>query len=74
MRITPYIALPANAEEAIEYYKGIFGGEAEIMRWSEMPPDTNMPVSEAWQGKIMHATLTLREGVEIYLADSWTEG
>jgi len=74
MKITPYINLPGNAEEAMAFYKGIFGGKSEIMRWGEMPPDPKMPVSDEWQSKIMHGALTISEGLEIYLADSWTEG
>ena len=43
------------------------------MRWSEMPPNPKMPVSDDWQNKVMHGSLTIREDVMIYLADSWVE-
>ena len=38
MKLIPYINLPGNAEEAINFYKDVFGGKIEINRWSEMPP------------------------------------
>lgn len=74
MRIIPYINFAGNAEEAMTFYKEVFGGEIELQRWSEMPPDPQMPVSDDWQDKIMHATLTIREDVTVYLSDSWAEG
>lgn len=43
------------------------------MRWSEMPPNPKMPVSDEWQNKIMHGTLTIREDIPLFVADSWTE-
>jgi PhnB protein len=30
-----------------------------------------MPVSDAWKNKVMHGSLTIRDGVTIYLSDSW---
>lgn len=74
MRIIPYINFTGNAEEAMNFYKEVFGGEVELQRWSEMPPNPEMPVSEDWQNKIMHGSLTIREDVTIYLSDSWAEG
>lgn len=74
MRIIPYINLSGNAEEVMNFYKEVFGGKTEIMRWSEMPPNPKMPVSDDWQNKIMHGSLSIREDVTIYLADSWVEG
>lgn len=73
MNITPYINLTGNAEEALNFYKGIFGGTTAIQRWSEMPPNPKMPVSDEWQSKIMHSSLTISENLEIYLSDSWTD-
>ena len=74
MRIVPYINFAGNAEEAMTFYQEVFGGKVELMRWSEMPPDPQMPVSEDWQNKIMHGSLTIRDGVTVYLSDSWAEG
>lgn len=73
MNIIPYINLSGTAEEALNFYKGIFGGEIEISRWSEMPPNPKMPVSDEWKEKVMHGALTIRDGVSVYAADSITE-
>ncbi|MDC7228506.1 MAG: VOC family protein [Spirochaetales bacterium] len=70
MTITPYINLPGNAEEAINFYQSIFGGTIEVMRWREMPPDPKMPVHDDWQNKIMHGTLNINKDLSIYLSDS----
>lgn len=70
MTITPYINLPGNAEEAMNFYKGIFGGTTEIIRWSEMPPNQKMPLSDDWQDKIMHCSLNIDKNVTLYLSDS----
>ena len=73
MKLIPYINLAGNAEEAMNFYKDVFGGNAEIMRWSDMPPNPKMPVSDEWKNKIMHGSLAIQEGVSVYLADSLQE-
>jgi len=70
MTITPYINLPGNAEEAMNFYQDIFGGTTELMRWSEMPPDPKMPMNDDWQNKIMHCSLNINKDLPIYLSDS----
>ena len=70
MKMTPYINLPGNAEDAMTFYQSVFGGKTEIMRWGEMPPDPKMPVSEALQNKVMHGSLNINEDVSIYFTDS----
>jgi PhnB protein len=74
MRIIPYSNFPGNAEGAMTFYQEVFGGNIELQRWSEMPPNPQMPVSDDWQNKIMHGALDIREEVTVYLSDSWTEG
>jgi PhnB protein len=73
MTLTPYLNLPGNAEEAMNFYKDVFSGKTEIQRWSEMPPNPKMPVSDAWKNKVMHGSLTIRDNVTIYLSDSWVD-
>jgi PhnB protein len=73
MTLTPYLNLTGNAEEAMNFYKAIFGGKTEIMRWSEMPPDPKMPMDENWQNKIMHCSLIINKDITIYLSDSLVE-
>ena len=74
MRIIPYINLAGSADQAMNFYKDIFGGKSEKNRWSEMPPNPKMPVSEAWQKKVMRGSLSISEGVTVYLSDSLEEG
>jgi PhnB protein len=74
MRIIPYINFAGNAEEAMNFYQEVFGGKTEIQRWSEMPPNPKMPVSDDWQNKVMHGSIRIRADVMIYLSDSWVEG
>jgi PhnB protein len=73
MTLTPYLNLTGNAEEAMNFYKEVFGGKTEIQRWSEMPPNPEMPVDDAWKNKVMHGSLTIRDNVTIYLSDSWVD-
>jgi PhnB protein len=57
MELHPYLFFTGNCEEALNFYKGIFGGEiAGIMRWSEMPKDAGgPPVAPENANKVMHA-------------------
>ena len=73
MKIIPYINLTGNAEEAMNFYKDVFGGTIEIMRWSEMPPDPKIPLDDAWRSKVMHGTLSIRDDVTVFLSDSLME-
>jgi PhnB protein len=65
--------MTGNAEEAINFYKAVFGGTTEIMRWKEMPPNPDMPLNDDWQDKIMHCTYNIDKNVTIYLSDSLVE-
>lgn len=73
MRLIPYINLSGTAEDALSFYRDVFGGDVEIVRWSEMPPNPKMPVSDEWRSKVMHGSLTIRDNVSIYVADSVAE-
>ena len=52
-RISPYIGFDGKTREAIEFYKGIFGGDATYMKWS----DTPVPCETGKEDWIMHAQL-----------------
>ncbi len=55
-QLVPYIFLYGRCEEALEFYKSVFGGSYELMRVkdsavaSEMPPDSG--------DRVMHASFT----------------
>ncbi len=57
MQLVPYLFFTGNCEEALNFYKTIFGGDvAGVMRWSEMPKDAGGPaVTPENANKVMHA-------------------
>lgn len=56
-QLQPYLFFTGNCEEALNFYKGVFGGEiGEISRWKDMPSDAGgPPVTPENQNKVMHA-------------------
>ena len=66
----PYLHFAGNTEEAMHFYRSIFGGEFTIFqRYKEIPGGEKMPPKE--QEKIMHVSLTIGNGVTI-MATDWT--
>ncbi|MBV8197191.1 MAG: VOC family protein [Candidatus Eremiobacteraeota bacterium] len=58
MDFEPYLFFDGTCEEALNFYKGIFGGETEISRWKEMPADADGPsVTPETENRVMHASL-----------------
>jgi len=54
MKLNAYLHFGGNAEEALNFYKNVFGGNIlAIARYGDSP----MPVDEDWKNKIMHARL-----------------
>ena len=54
--LEPYIFFQGNAKEAMEFYKGVFGGELEIQTMGEVPADVpRMPGMK--ETDVMHASL-----------------
>lgn len=49
----PYIFFSGTCREAMEFYKGIFGGELRVMSYDDVPG----PTPEGLEGKLMHAKL-----------------
>ena len=70
MRFTgPYLNFSGNAEEALEFYRSVFGGEYEgVMRFRDFG-DNAMGVSEADLDKIAHVSLPLGEGIGLMASD-----
>ena len=64
MQITPYIEFNGNCEEAMNFYKNIFGGELTIKTYEESPED----ISDVMRNKVMNAHLTFNE-IEIMASD-----
>ncbi len=59
-KINPYIHFNGNAEEALTFYKSVFGGEfAMLIRFKDMPSDPGNPIIENEANKIMHIALPI---------------
>ncbi len=57
--INPYLNFTGDCEKAFRFYQSVFGGELEVNRFSEMPPDEAMDVDG---NLVMHASLPLGDG------------
>ena len=56
IQLNPYLTFNGNCEEAMEFYKTVFGGELTISRFGDFSgPD--MPTPEDYKNKVMHAML-----------------
>jgi PhnB protein len=67
--------LYGRAEEALEFYKDVFGGTYQAMRASDSPMGANVPPEAA--GRVMHARFTaddatfmLSDGMQTKAVDS----
>ena len=52
--LNPYLFFAGNCREAMEFYKGVFGGTLNVMTYDEAPGQQ----AGAMKGKVMHASLT----------------
>lgn len=55
VELAPYLFFQGNCREAMEFYKGVFGGDLKIQTMSEVPPEAQMP--ETNPNDVMHARL-----------------
>lgn len=74
MNTVPYLTFPGTCEEALTLYARVLGGETSIMRFGDMPPNTDMPISDGWKNKIMHASLSLGHDQMLYFSDIFEGG
>lgn len=64
-QITPYLYFEGNAEEALNFYKEVLGGEnLEVMRY-----ENSQEISEKYKNKIMHARLEFKT-FNLYFSDT----
>jgi PhnB protein len=56
MELEPYLHFSGNCEEALNFYKGVFGGEFTLNRFEGSPLAAEFPPDYA--NKIMHANFT----------------
>ena len=68
-RLNPYLNFPGSAEEAMNFYKSVLGGEIVAMhRFGDTPHGEKMPDKE--KKMIMHSILRLDGGVELMATDN----
>ena len=63
--VSTYLNFPGNTEEALNFYKSIFGGEflGQIMRFKDLPPMDGMPpLDESAKDLVMHMELPILGG------------
>jgi PhnB protein len=66
IRTNSYFNFPGNSEEAMTYYKNLFGGEfTAVQRFNDMPGCEKMPPEE--QNMMMHISLTTPDG-QVFMA------
>jgi PhnB protein len=53
--LDPYLFFDGACREAMEFYKGVFGGDLQVQTYGEVPGDT--PGKEQMKGKVIHASL-----------------
>lgn len=63
-RLNPYLQFRDTAKEAMEFYRGVFGGDLEIMTFGQMGVEGD----EA--EKVMHAMLTTPSGFALMGSDT----
>src|SRR5690554_2203021 len=73
--VNTYLNFNGETEEAFNFYKSVFKGEfmGGIMRFSDVPPDENMPpLAEEDKNRVMHVTLQLPGGNLLMGSDIFT--
>lgn len=69
MKCDMYLTFDGNCEEAMLYYKEVFGGEFSVtMRYADGPKEY---IREGIEDKIMHQTLIFGNGYELKASDSF---
>lgn len=71
VNLNAYINFNGQAEEALAFYKGVFGGEVYSDTFRSFASD-QMPVAEADLDRIMHGYLKGDNGIELMASDAMT--
>ena len=72
MQIRPYLFFDGRCDEAIEFYKSVFGAEVGmLMRWKDSP-DKSM-CTPANENKVMHSSVTIGES-RVMMSDGRNSG
>jgi PhnB protein len=66
VQLNPYLAFKGKAREAMEFYKGVFGGNLHMQTFK----DFGAPVEAGEADNIMHAALEGENGVTFFASDT----
>jgi PhnB protein len=64
-QLNPYLNFRDNARQAMEFYRGVFGGKLEIATFKEYQASSDPSEDD----KVMHAVLRTENGMTIMAAD-----
>lgn len=70
-QITPYLFFEGNCNEAMTFYKEVFGGELSLMTVGESPMAEKMPHKK---DNVMHAAIMIDGNLMIMASDTMMEG
>ena len=63
MKLTSYLIINGQAEEAANFYANVLGGKVEnLYRYDSMPPCPEMPIPEECKQMIMHCCIIFHGG------------
>jgi PhnB protein len=66
--LNPYLSFDGNARDAMEFYKGVFGGELTVMTYGDMGA-TEHDGQPIHADAVMHAQLTSSENFTLMASD-----
>ncbi len=64
-KLNPYLTFLGETREAMEFYKGVFGGNLTISTFKE----ANAPHAPGQENQIMHSELSVENGISIMASD-----
>ena len=67
MILNPYISFKDSARAALEFYRSVFGGELNVMAFSDLP---QMPTAPDEKDKVMHGQLNADNGIVLMASDT----
>ena len=71
-QVNPYLNFDGKAEEAMTFYKSVFGGEFSgngIMHMGDMPGCDEMNITDEEKKRVMHVSLPLDNGQFLMASD-----
>ena len=68
-KIAPYVSFRDGANEALEFYRSVLGGQLSIMRMGDLP---HPELADADRDKVMHGQLDLDNGFVLMASDTPT--